>query len=313
MPRCCGGSSCACVIQAGPHTTVVGTGHPSDPFVITADVDLEVLDTSTIDLTLTGPGSDLNPWVISGRFANSSKLNDLGDVNVAPTNGQVLSWNTSLGEWQAVAPTTAAAGAVLTDSSLSGDGSAGTPLQVREDPARMLATVAGQGLGLTDTGMNSLVRHYADTTARAAAAPPPGLNAMSTLDTNPGQIDYWNGSGWGPAGLFQMTVTGGELYVLSGSYTGSQRITLMVRNIVTSTNSAGQFDLVPATDLAGRAGVLAATVTPTTGGQALGAGIPWTCVVAGDSGALKATAYRLDDGVPLPSQPISALVIAYVY
>src|SRR4029077_19325773 len=113
MPRCCGGSTCACAIQAGPHISIVGTGGPGDPFVVTGDVGVAITDTSTIDLHLSGAGTAASPWMISGDFATASKLNDLGDVNVAPTNGQVLAWNTSTSEWRAVNPTTAAAGSVL--------------------------------------------------------------------------------------------------------------------------------------------------------------------------------------------------------
>lgn len=312
MPRCCGGASCACSIQAGPHVLVDGTGGPGDPFVITGDVDLAVSDTSTVDLTLNGAGTEAVPWALSGKFSTTSKLNDLGDVNVAPTNGQVLAWNTSLSEWRAVPPTTAAAGSVTTDGSLTGDGSAGSPLQVREDPARLLATASG-GLGLSDTGINATVRHFADDAARTGASPVPALNTLSTLDTNPGELDYWTGSGWAAAGTFLLSLDGDELYQMSGAYTGNTRVTLMVRNFITSTDDLGVFDVIPASDLAGRAGVLVAQVTPSTGGLDLGSGVPWVPVLAGADGALQATAYRLDDGTPMPSSPVAGSVQALLY
>jgi hypothetical protein len=312
IPRCCGGASCSCSIQAGPHITILGTGGPEDPFVISGDVDLEVTDTGTVDLTLSGAGTEAAPWSLSGRFSTSSKLNDLGDVSVSPSNGEVLAWNTSLGEWRAVAPTTAEAGSVSTDGSLTGDGSAGSPLQVREDSARLLATAPG-GLGLSDAGINSTIRHFVDDTTRAAANPSPGLNTMSTLDSNPGELDYWTGSGWSPAGTFLLALDGDELYAMSGSYTGEQRITLMVRNIITTTDDLGTFEVVPTDALAGRAGVLSAQCTPSTGGLPLGSGVPWTVVLVGEGGALKGTAYRLDDGTAMPSTPVAASVLALLY
>lgn len=312
MPRCCGGASCACSVQAGPHIVIDGTGAPADPFIVTGDVGLVVTDTPTVDLTLGGSGTEDIPWSLSGKFATTSKLNDLGDVNVAPSNGQVLAWNQSLGEWRAVAPTTAASGSVTTDGSLSGDGSAGSPLQVREDPARLLATAAG-GLGLSDSGINATVRHFADSASRSTASPAPALNTMSTLDTNPGELDYWTGSGWAPAGTFLLALDGEELYQMSGPYTGAQRITLLVRNLITTTDDLGTFDAIPVTDLTGRAGVLSAQCTPTTGGQPLGSGVPWTAVLVGEDGALKGTAYRLDDGTPMPSTPVAASVLALLY
>lgn len=312
MPRCCGGASCACAMDAGPHIVIEGTGAPGDPFVVIGDVDLEVTDTSTVDLTLSGPGTADAPWVLSGKFATTSKLNDLGDVTVAPTNGQVLAWNTSLGEWRAVNPTTTPPAAILTDASMSGDGSAGAPLQTREDPNRLLATTAS-GLGLSDTGINATVRHFETTTTRAAASPTPTPNTLSTLDSNPGQIDYWTGSAWAPAGAVSMNMSGPELYALSGSYVAGLRTVLMVRNLVTTTDDDGLFDVLSATDLTGRAGVLSAQVTPSTGGQPLGSGIPWVPVIAGDSGAIRAVAYRVDDGTVLASAPVAASVVALLY
>jgi hypothetical protein len=297
MPRCCGGATCSCVVQAGPHIKIAGTGSTSDPVVVTGDVGVAVADTASIDLTLSGAGTAVAPWTVSGAFAGTSQLNALGDVTApAPNNGQVLAWNSSTSQWQPVAPTTAATGSVNHDTSLAGDGSAGNVLQVNEDPVRLLATSAS-GLGLSDTGMNRVVRHFADDTARTAASPTPTLNALSMLDNNPGQIDYYTGSGWTAAGATTLDIDGNELYEMSGPFVDGVRITLFVRNFTTTTDDNGAFDALPATDLAGRAGVLAASVTPTTGGGVLGTGIPWVGVLTGNSGALSGTAYRLDDGL----------------
>jgi hypothetical protein len=106
---------------------------------------------------------------------------------------------------------------------------------------------------------------------------------------------------------------GDELYAMSGSYTGEQRITLMVRNIITTTDDLGTFEVVPTDALAGRAGVLSAQCTPSTGGLPLGSGVPWTVVLVGEGGALKGTAYRLDDGTAMPSTPVAASVLALLY
>jgi hypothetical protein len=315
MPRCCGGASCSCVIQGDEsHIHVAGTGSPEDPFVILGDIDVTVADTPVINMTLTGNGTTTTPWVISATFAASASLNDLPDVtSAAATNGQVLGWDQSLGQWTPRAPTTAAAGTVTHDTSLAGDGSAGAALQVNEDPARMLGTT-GAGLGLSDTGMNAVVRKFADATARGSAAPAPVLNALSMVATVPGQIDYWTGSAWSPAGAIGLDMTGQEFFPLSGPYTGAQRVTLMVRQVDQITDANGQFDAIPAADLAAKAGVLTATVQPVAADPDSIA-TPFTVILAPDTSttAIKGVAYRLDDGQVLPLSSVQCTVLALTY
>src|SRR5262245_15014225 len=317
MPRCCGGSTCACVIQEGGHINVDGTGQTQDPFVISTDIALKVTDTKVIDMTLNGIGTAAAPWDISASFAPTAQLHDLPDVNVPnPTNGQVLAWNNSVKEWQAAAPTTAAAGAVQHDTSLLRGGSVGNPPPVNEDPARMLGTTAA-GLGLSDTGMNSVVRRFANAAARSAATPAPVLNALTMLDSTPGQIDFWNGSSWVPGGgtISGIDALGQELMQLSGPYTGVQRIALLIRNTSTTTDTNGEFDVLAAADLAGRAGVLSAFVQPTPG-SALPLDntlTPWQATIGGRAGALRGVAWRLSDGTPLNLSPIGFTVMALLY
>jgi hypothetical protein len=312
MPRCCGGATCSCVIDNGMHIQIIGTGSPSDPFVITGDIALQAQDNTVFDVGLTGLGTTAVPWQLSVNFASTAKLNDLPDVNApAPTNGQVLGWDTATGQWTNRAPTTAAAGTLTHDTSLAGDGSAGAPLQINEDPARMLATAAA-GLGLSDTGMNAVVRKFADSTARAAATPAPVTNALSMLASNPGQIDYWTGTAWSPAGVFVLSMAGNELYQRSGPYTGAQRVTYTVKKVTAITDSDGLFDVIPAVDIASKAGVISATV------QVIAADVgslvtPYAVVVVPSGGAIKGATYRLDDGQPLALSPVSVTVTALVY
>ena len=68
MARCgCGSSLCACVIQAGDDSTrVEGTGSATNPYKIYATfAELTVADSSTIDMTITGDGSEGAPYVLS--------------------------------------------------------------------------------------------------------------------------------------------------------------------------------------------------------------------------------------------------------
>ena len=311
-PRCCGGATCSCAVEEGLHIQIVGTGSPGDPFVIVGDIGLTVQDNTVFDLHLNGIGTIAAPWVLSADFAPTARLDDLPDVNApAPTNAQVLSWDTATSRWIARAPTTAAAGTITHDTSMLGDGSAGAALQINEDPARMLAT-APAGLGLSDTGMNSIVRRFADTTTRAAATPAPVVNSLSMLSAVPGQIDYWNGTAWGPAGMFALALTGSALYELSGPFTGAQRVTFMALNVNTITDNLGMFDILAAADLAGRAGVI--TVTTQVTMAAPGAlTTPYAIVVVPASGAIKGATYRLDDGQPMALTAVQCAVTALVY
>jgi hypothetical protein len=49
--------------------------------------------------------------------------------------------------------------------------------------------------------MSQTVARFANASARTAAITAPALNQLSSLDTNKGAIDYWNGSAWVPLGI----------------------------------------------------------------------------------------------------------------
>jgi hypothetical protein len=314
MPRCCGAASCSCVIQEGVHMQIVGVGSPADPFVVSADVDLEVADNSVFNLTLTGLGTAAVPWVLSTAFAATAKLNDLPDVTApSPTNGQVLGWDSGTSQWTNRAPTTAASGSVTHDTSLAGDGSAGTPLQVAEDPAGFLVTRA-PGLGLSDAGINQTVRKFADSTARSSATPAPTTNTLSVLGDRPGQIDYYDGTTWKSAGgsFLLANVAGQEMYQMSGPYTGG-RLTVMVANVSALTDVNGIFDAIGSAALAGRAGIMSAFCQPTAPTGLAVVSSPFAVMLNGEAGALRGRAYTLVDGLPLALAQVTCTVTAYVY
>lgn len=314
MPRCCGGASCSCVIQEGPHIQIAGTGSPADPFVVAGDVDLEVTDNTVFNLTLNGAGTVASPWNLSAAFASTATLNDLPDVTaVGMTNGQVLGWDSGTSQWTPRAPTTAASGSVTHDTSLAGDGSAGTPLQVQEDPAAYLTTRA-PGLGVSDAGINQMVRKFADEAARTAASPAPTTNTLSVLGTAPGAIDYYDGSAWKSAGgaFLLGAVSGEEMYQMSGPYAGG-RLTVLVKNVEEVTDADGMFDAIPSTDLAGRAGIMSAMAQPIPTTSLLAVPTPFMVMLAGEGGALRGRAFRVDDGTPLPLTTINLSLTAFVY
>lgn len=63
----CGGSNCACKIVGGDGVRVSGSGNFNNPYIIDAyPMSITVVDTSTVNLTLTGSGTSTDPYVLSG-------------------------------------------------------------------------------------------------------------------------------------------------------------------------------------------------------------------------------------------------------
>jgi hypothetical protein len=310
MPSCCGsGSSCSCKISAGPGIEVTGSGTAVDPFVLSASIGFEVTDTAQFDLTLTGTGESGNPYTLSVAYAATSKLDDVPDVNAtSPANGQVLAWDAGTSTWVAANPTTAAAGSVQHNQSLSGDGSAGQPLAVVPYATRYLALFAANGIGITDVGINQMVRHFTDTVARSAASPAPTLNTLSMLDSSPGLITWWDGTQWAPlAPSFDSTYLGSttEFLALSGPYAGS-RLTHLVKQFSGSTDASGNVDILDNVDLNGRGGVLTCQF------QETGA-LPFKMVVFANTDRVSGHAFNLVNGTPYASQAFTGIVDAWIY
>lgn len=311
MAGCCGGGV-ATKITEGTHIDVSGSGTSQDPYVITADVGLAVTDNTTFDLTLTGSGTVASPWNLAVAFAATAKLDDLPDVNAStPTNTQVLSWDSATSRWIPRAPTTAASGSISHGNGLTGDGSGGSPLNLVTDPARF-GVVGAPGWGLSDAGINSLIRHFTDAVARVSASPVPVLNSLSILDSLPGRVQYWDGTQWNDVvGPRDQSVVGGEFLALSGSYSG-QRLTEIIKNLSFTTDSSGNFDLLTsvAGELSGHIGVLTCRVMEV---MATSGGVPWKAVLWPNTDRISGTAYRLDDGTAYASQALLGLVTALVY
>jgi hypothetical protein len=139
------------MVQGSGAVAVTGTGSVSSPYIISASLNLSVLDSSNVDLSITGDGSVGSPWIISA-VANVD-LNGLTDVDLAgAATGQVIA-RQSDGIWRPVAPTTAATGALTISSTLGlqGDGSGGSPLGIKLAPSSGL-TLSASGLAMTGGG-----------------------------------------------------------------------------------------------------------------------------------------------------------------
>lgn len=67
MATCgCGDAVCNCVVQGGTNVQVQGDGSNGNPYVISATpAALQVQDTTSVDHTLTGTGTQADPWILS--------------------------------------------------------------------------------------------------------------------------------------------------------------------------------------------------------------------------------------------------------
>lgn len=266
MPNCCGGASCSCVIQGGSGITVTGAGTTASPFILDAHQVFNAVDNKTFDLSITGSGTTIDPWTVQVTWAATAQLDDFPDVQApTPTNGQVLGWDNTLQKWTPRAPTTAAAGAVLHDTSLTGDGSSGAPLAVQTESGRRVQSAAA-GIGLNDLGMRELVRHFTDPLDLANyTGPTPIVNSLAVLDSAPGLVWFWDGSGWDMIlGSVDRVVTGPALLEMSGPYTDTRMTQILKRIETVTTDADGLFPILTSDDLAGRGGVISVVFQPTS-------------------------------------------------
>lgn len=128
MARCgCTGQSCSCLVQGSGAITVTGSGSALNPYVISGGAAFGVLDSSTIDLTLSGDGSGASPYTL--RADATITLGELEGVNVTGSTGYVLAKQGD-GTFALVPPATAAPGAINVGNGLDGDGTSGDPLNL---------------------------------------------------------------------------------------------------------------------------------------------------------------------------------------
>lgn len=114
------------VVGAGS-ISVTGSGSGASPYVISGGGALSVTDTPTVDLTLTGTGSSGSPYALAATATVS--MEDIVDLDTSSVvAGHVPSFNGT--SWVTIPAPSAAPGAIVHDSTLTGDGSGGNPLKV---------------------------------------------------------------------------------------------------------------------------------------------------------------------------------------
>jgi hypothetical protein len=150
MARCgCSGASCSCFIIGQGGVTVTGAGSQSNQYVISSDINVDVLDTSTVNMSKTGDGSPANPWTFSS--VATVTLDQLTDVDtVGGATGYVLARNAG-GTYGLVPASTAPVGTVNVGDGLQGDASAGNKLRILLAPSSGLP-VGPTGLALAGGG-----------------------------------------------------------------------------------------------------------------------------------------------------------------
>lgn len=307
MPRCCGSAgTCSCKYEAGRNIDLDGDGSIQRPLVISADIALDTESNQTFNIALTGTGRLESPWMLTVTYADTASIDDLPDVDTSgAVNGNVLAFNTATQKWQAAPPTTAAAGGMSTDTSIHGDGSVGDVLGVDANPLRYLI-VDPAGVGISNAGINRMLRLFPDAPTRDSASPAPETGTLSMLLDDPGVLDYFDGTSWEPlTNGISLDVKPGEMLDLSGAYAGGP-VVQYVAQLDVATDATGAFEVIPTVDLATYAGVLAVTVTP------IGT-IPWHAILDTDTDRIVGIAYRIDDGTPYASVALTGTVTALLY
>jgi hypothetical protein len=307
MPSgCCGGNTCSCQMIGQGGITIEGSGLPSDPFILDAATYHTDSNNGQFLTTAVGTGSSADPYAIEVDYAPQARLDDIPNVDTpSPSNGYVLTWDSSTNTWVASPPAVAPVGAVVHDTSLSGDGSAATPLAVVAHQARYIG-VSASGVGLNDNGMVAVVHHFTNDAARFASIPFPTANMLSMLETDPGIVFYWDGTNWSRPPNQTGWVASDALLELSGAYTVGVPITMGIYQVDTTTDANGVFDVLGLADLAGRSGVLSVQVQET-------GDVAWQAMVFDNTDRISATAYRLTDGTVMAGTPITCSVNAVMY
>lgn len=154
MARCAGcqeAQACGCLVRGSGGISVTGAGSRDNPYIVSGGVYLNTENSPTVELNLTGEGSNIAPYIL--RADASLSLGELDDVSTTNTTvGHVLTRQAG-GGFALAPPATIPPGTVNAGNGLAGDGTSGDPLRVR------LQTNSGlevNSTGLAISGMTML-------------------------------------------------------------------------------------------------------------------------------------------------------------
>jgi hypothetical protein len=154
---------------AGEGQIITGSGHPTDPYIITNTGirgALTVADTPTVDLSLFGNGVAADPYLITA--ATKIRLfRDMQDMKAGETAdpGDTIIVNSD-GTFRFGPPPVAPAGAVNVSNGITGVGSAVTPLALAVSGVWGSGPLAGLG---SDSTIGTAV--YVDSAGQVRSAP----------------------------------------------------------------------------------------------------------------------------------------------
>jgi hypothetical protein len=289
--------------------TVTGSGTPADPFVLTATSGaMMVQDTPTINMTMTGTGTSADPFTISA--AATVRMTNLLDLDTTNTTVGYVVARQAGGTFAMVPPTTAPAGAISHDSSLTGDGSSGNQLKVVPDTE---LAVSGTGVALNATTRHLLVRQFADAPTRGSAAnPAPLLNDLSTISSVPGVVSWYDGTAWHPLNVVTKQTASGQLFAITGPYTAEAPVQGITKLVTGTTDGNGQIVLLSATDLTSANGVLDCQVVAVNSASP-GLIVNISTTTGPNPNQVVATVYQAGIGTPATSLAVTLSVAARLY
>lgn len=215
MPSCgCAGSTCSCLIVAGPGISVEGTGTGANPYQITSsssDISglLLVQDTPSVDLTLSGAGSDADPYRLSAVAAQALvELRDVGGA--APQVGYVPTWTAAAGgnpaRFEFKPASSVPVGSISVGAGIGGDGSSGNPLVARisgtwgSPPLSGLGSdsLIGSAIYVDSSGNLRAMPRGVDIVANAGSTIPAAYPGRMYVRADTGQLFWSNGTTWAP-------------------------------------------------------------------------------------------------------------------